>query len=85
MKNMVVFKKLTPFILPGLVCEFLSHHSTTLVKNTLSFSILFFTAFNVHNKFYRHVLTPVNKSQLLSTLDTLDKVRLVTNNIIQLR
>jgi hypothetical protein len=55
------------------------------VKNTLSFSILLFTAFNVHNKFYRHVLTPVNKSQLLSTLDTLDKVRLVTNNIIQLR
>ncbi len=46
-------------------------------------SILLFTAFNVDDKFYRQVLTPVNNSQLLLKLEILDKFRLVTNHKIQ--
>jgi hypothetical protein len=47
------------------------------------FSILYFTAFNVVDKSYRQVLTPVNNSQLLLKLGILDKFRLVTNHKIQ--
>jgi hypothetical protein len=39
-----------------------------------------FTAFNVIDKSYRQVLTPVNNSQLLLKLEILDKFRLVTNH-----
>jgi len=38
-----------------------------------------FTAFNVIDKSYRQVLTPVNNSQLLLKLEIPDKFRLVTN------
>jgi hypothetical protein len=47
------------------------------------FSILLFTAFNVMDKSYRQVVTPVNNSQLLLKLEILDKFRLVTNHKIQ--
>jgi hypothetical protein len=47
------------------------------------FSILYFTTFNVIDKSYRQVLTPVNNSQLLLKLEILDKFRLVTYNKIQ--
>jgi hypothetical protein len=54
-----------------------------VVKNIFGFSILLFTAFNVIDKSYRQVLTPVNNSQLLLKLEILDKFRLVTNHKIQ--
>ncbi len=44
------------------------------------FSILLFTAFNVDDKSYRQVLTPINNSQLLLKLKILDKFRLVPNH-----
>ncbi len=40
-------------------------------------SILLFTAFNVDDKSYRQVLTPVNNSQLLLKLEILDKFRML--------
>ncbi len=46
----------------------------------LGFSNLLFKAFNVDDKSYRQVLTPVNNSQLLLRLEILDKFRLVTNH-----
>jgi hypothetical protein len=54
--------------------------ANALVKNTFGFSILLFTAFNVDDKSYRQVLTPVNNSQLLLKLEILDKFRLDTNH-----
>ncbi len=50
-----------------------------IVKNIFGFSILLFTAFNVIDKSYRQVLTPVSNSQLLLKLEILDRFRLVTN------
>jgi hypothetical protein len=50
------------------------------MKNMFGFSILYFTAFNVDDKSYRQVLTPVNKSQLLLKLEIQDKFRPVTNH-----
>ncbi len=47
------------------------------------FSILYFTTFNVIDKSYRQVLTPVNNAQLLLKLEILDKFRLVTYQKIQ--
>ncbi len=47
------------------------------------FPILYFTAFNVIDKSYRQVLTPVNNSQLLLKLEILDEFRLVTYYKIQ--
>ncbi len=44
------------------------------------FSILLFIAFNVDDKSYRQVLTPVNNTQLLLKPEILDKFRLVTNH-----
>ncbi len=43
-------------------------------------SQFFYSAFNVVDKPYRQVLTPVNNSQLLLKLEILDKFRLVTNH-----
>jgi hypothetical protein len=43
------------------------------------FSILLFAAFNVVDKSYRQVLTPVNNFQLILKLEILDKFRFVTN------
>ncbi len=51
---------------------------TVILKNTIGFSILLFTAFSVGDKSYRQVLTPVNNSQLLLKLEIMDKFRLVT-------
>jgi len=59
------------------------NYKLVIVKNTFGFSILLFTAFNVIDKSYRQVLTPVNKSQLLLKLEIIDKFRLVTNHKIQ--
>ncbi len=42
-----------------------------------------FTAFDVIDKSYRQVLTPVNNSQLLLKLEILDKFRLVTLHKLQ--
>jgi hypothetical protein len=53
------------------------------VKNQFGFSILLFTAFNVDDKSYREVLTPVNNSQLHLKLEILGKFRLVMNHKIQ--
>ena len=50
----------------------------SIVKNRFVSSIHLYTAFNVDDKSYRQVLTPVNNSQLLLKLEILDKVRLVT-------
>ncbi len=44
------------------------------------FSIILFTTFDVIDKSYRQVLTPVNNYQLLLKLEILDKFRLVTNH-----
>jgi hypothetical protein len=44
-----------------------------MVKNKFGFPILFFTTFNVIDKSYRKVLTPVNNSQLLLKLEILNK------------
>ena len=54
-----------------------------IVKNMFGFWNLLFTAFNVDDKSYRQVLTPVNNSQLLLKLEILDKFRLVTNHKMQ--
>jgi hypothetical protein len=47
------------------------------------FSIILFTTFDVIDKSYRQVLTPVNNAQLLLKLEILDKFRLVTNHKMQ--
>ena len=49
-----------------------------MVKNMFGFTVLYCTVFNVNDKSYRQVLTPVNNSQLLLKLEILDKFRLVT-------
>jgi hypothetical protein len=49
----------------------------------LASQFFYFTAFNVVDKSYREVLTPVNNSQLLLKLEILDKFRLVTYHKIQ--
>jgi hypothetical protein len=54
-----------------------------IVKNVSGFSVLLFTAFNVMDKSYRQVLTPVNNSQLLLKQEIIDKFRLVTNHKVQ--
>jgi hypothetical protein len=51
------------------------YHCT--VKNMFGFTILYCTVFNVDDKSYRQVLTPINNSQLLLKLEILDKFRLV--------
>jgi hypothetical protein len=55
----------------------------SIVKNRFGFSILLFTAFNVDDKSYRQVLTPVNNAQRLLKLEILEKFRLVTNHKMQ--
>jgi hypothetical protein len=42
------------------------------MKNKFGFSILLFTSFNVIDKSYRQVLTPVNNPQLPLKLEILD-------------
>jgi hypothetical protein len=49
-----------------------------IVKNMFDFSILYLQLFNVIDKSYTQVLTPVNNSQLLLKLVILNKFRLVT-------
>jgi hypothetical protein len=50
---------------------------TIIVKNSLGFSILYCTIFNVIDKSYRQVLTLINNFQLLLKLEILDKFRLL--------
>ena len=51
-----------------------------IVKNMFGFTILYCTVFNVDDRSYRQVLTPVNNSQLLLKWEIIDKFRLVTNH-----
>jgi hypothetical protein len=60
------------------------HIHNYIMKNMFGFSILLFLlSFDVDDKSYRQVLTPVNNSQFLLKLEILNKFRLVTNHEIK--